>query len=74
VRRDRRRDRRHGAAPRRHRRRLGDGVRRAVPDCRLLVNNAGGAKGLEPVIEADEEDWRWMYETNVIGSLRVTRR
>lgn len=45
----------------------------AVPDCRLLVNNAGGAKGLEPVIEADEDDWRWMYETNVIGSLRVTQ-
>ena len=45
----------------------------AVPDCRLLVNNAGGAKGLEPVIEADEDDWRWMYETNVIGSLRVTK-
>ena len=32
----------------------------AVPDCRLLVNNAGGAKGMEPVIEADEDDWRWM--------------
>ncbi|HXV92589.1 MAG TPA: SDR family NAD(P)-dependent oxidoreductase, partial [Pseudonocardia sp.] len=45
----------------------------AVPDCRLLVNNAGGAKGLEPVAEADEDDWRWMYETNVIGTLRVTK-
>ncbi|MGI9003257.1 MAG: SDR family NAD(P)-dependent oxidoreductase [Pseudonocardia sp.] len=45
----------------------------AVPDCRLLVNNAGGAKGLEPVAEADEEAWRWMYETNVIGTLRVTK-
>src|SRR5689334_552305 len=32
----------------------------AVPECRLLVNNAGGAKGLEPVVEADVEDWRWM--------------
>jgi NADP-dependent 3-hydroxy acid dehydrogenase YdfG len=45
----------------------------AVPECRLLVNNAGGAKGLEPVAEADEDDWRWMYETNVIGTLRVTK-
>ncbi|QJY45242.1 SDR family NAD(P)-dependent oxidoreductase [Pseudonocardia broussonetiae] len=45
----------------------------AVPECRLLVNNAGGAKGLEPVAEADEEDWRWMFETNVIGTLRVTQ-
>jgi NADP-dependent 3-hydroxy acid dehydrogenase YdfG len=44
-----------------------------VPECRLLVNNAGGAKGLEPVAEADEEDWRWMYETNVIGTLRMTK-
>jgi NADP-dependent 3-hydroxy acid dehydrogenase YdfG len=39
----------------------------------VLVNNAGGAKGLEPVIEADLEHWRWMWETNVLGTLRVTR-
>jgi NADP-dependent 3-hydroxy acid dehydrogenase YdfG len=45
----------------------------AVPDCRLLVNNAGGAKGLEPVADADEDAWRWMFETNVIGTLRVTK-
>jgi NADP-dependent 3-hydroxy acid dehydrogenase YdfG len=45
----------------------------AVPECRLLVNNAGGAKGLEPVAEADEEAWRWMFETNVLGTLRVTK-
>ncbi|HEY4421364.1 MAG TPA: SDR family NAD(P)-dependent oxidoreductase, partial [Pseudonocardia sp.] len=45
----------------------------AIPVCRLLVNNAGGAKGLEPVAEADEEDWRWMFETNVLGTLRVTK-
>jgi NADP-dependent 3-hydroxy acid dehydrogenase YdfG len=45
----------------------------AVPQCRLLVNNAGGAKGLEPVAEADVDDWRWMFETNVLGTLRMTR-
>jgi NADP-dependent 3-hydroxy acid dehydrogenase YdfG len=45
----------------------------AVPDCRLLVNNAGGAKGLEPVAEADVEAWRWMFETNVLGTLRMTK-
>src|SRR5918998_2322029 len=45
----------------------------AVPTCRLLVNNAGGAKGLEPVAEADEEAWRWMFEANVMGTLRVTK-
>jgi NADP-dependent 3-hydroxy acid dehydrogenase YdfG len=45
----------------------------AVPECKVLVNNAGGAKGLEPVAEADEDSWRWMFETNVIGTLRVTK-
>jgi NADP-dependent 3-hydroxy acid dehydrogenase YdfG len=39
----------------------------------VLVNNAGGAKGLELVGDADLEHWRWMWETNVLGTLRVTR-
>lgn len=39
----------------------------------VLVNNAGGAWGLESVAEAVEEKWRWMYEVNVLGTLRVTR-
>jgi NADP-dependent 3-hydroxy acid dehydrogenase YdfG len=39
----------------------------------LLVNNAGGAKGLEGVGQARDEDWEWMYQTNVIGLMRVTR-
>ena len=39
----------------------------------LLVNNAGGAKGLEPVTDADLDDWRWMYETNVLGTVAVTK-
>lgn len=39
----------------------------------VLVNNAGGARGLAPVAEADLEHWRWMWETNVLGTLRVTR-
>jgi NADP-dependent 3-hydroxy acid dehydrogenase YdfG len=39
----------------------------------VLVNNAGGAKGLEPVADANLDDWRWMWETNVMGTLRVTR-
>ena len=39
----------------------------------VLVNNAGGANGLETVAEADLEHWRWMWETNVLGTLRVTR-
>ncbi|MFT4042119.1 MAG: SDR family NAD(P)-dependent oxidoreductase [Gordonia sp. (in: high G+C Gram-positive bacteria)] len=39
----------------------------------VLVNNAGGAKGLDPVSAADLDDWRWMWETNVLGTLRVTK-
>ncbi len=39
----------------------------------LLVNNAGGAIGREPVIEGDPEAWRHMYDVNVIGTLLVTR-
>ncbi|NLZ58117.1 MAG: SDR family oxidoreductase, partial [Corynebacterium sp.] len=39
----------------------------------LLVNNAGGAKGMDSIRDADLEDWQWMYETNVLGTLRVTR-
>ena len=39
----------------------------------VLVNNAGGALGLEPVAEADPAEWRTMYEVNVIGALLVTQ-
>ncbi|HEX3283061.1 MAG TPA: SDR family oxidoreductase [Mycobacterium sp.] len=39
----------------------------------VLVNNAGGARGLEPVLEADIEHWRWMWEANVLGTLLMTR-
>ncbi len=39
----------------------------------VLVNNAGGARGLDHVIDADLKDWRWMYETNVIGTVAVTK-
>jgi NADP-dependent 3-hydroxy acid dehydrogenase YdfG len=45
----------------------------ALPACDVLVNNAGGARGLTPVGESDDEQWRWMYETNVIGMMRVTK-
>ncbi|MEU4340319.1 SDR family NAD(P)-dependent oxidoreductase [Nocardia sp. NPDC023852] len=45
----------------------------AVERADVLVNNAGGAKGLATVAEADLDDWRWMWETNVLGTLRVTK-
>ncbi len=44
-----------------------------VPDCRVLVNNAGAPLGLEPIAQADEDKWRQMWETNVMGTLRMTR-
>jgi NADP-dependent 3-hydroxy acid dehydrogenase YdfG len=44
-----------------------------VEQCRLLVNNAGGALGLDPIASADEAKWRTMYESNVLGTLRMTR-
>jgi NADP-dependent 3-hydroxy acid dehydrogenase YdfG len=44
-----------------------------VGPCRVLVNNAGGAKGREAIADADEDAWRWMYEVNVLGTMRMTR-
>jgi NADP-dependent 3-hydroxy acid dehydrogenase YdfG len=44
-----------------------------VSRCDVLVNNAGGALGLDPLHEADEEKWRQMYEANVLGTMRMTR-
>ncbi len=43
------------------------------PRLDVLVNNAGGAMGATPVAEADTEQWRQMYEVNVIGMVQVTR-
>lgn len=45
----------------------------AVPRLHVLVNNAGGAKGTTSVMDADEDQWRWMWETNVLGTLRMVR-
>lgn len=39
----------------------------------VLVNNAGGAFGATPVSEASSDDWRRMYDVNVIGLMQVTR-
>jgi len=39
----------------------------------VLVNNAGGAVGADVVAAARAEDWRAMYEVNVIGLLQVTQ-
>ncbi len=39
----------------------------------VLVNNAGGALGLEPVASGRDEDWEAMLQTNVLGVLRMSR-
>ncbi len=44
-----------------------------VPEVTVLVNNAGLALGMDTVAESDPDDWRRMYEVNVIGALQVTR-
>lgn len=50
-----------------------DKLAKSLEHVDLLVNNAGGAKGLDPIAEANVEDWEWMYNTNVLGTLRVTK-
>ena len=37
----------------------------------VLVNNAGGALGVNRVEDGDLEQWQQMYATNVLGSVRV---
>jgi NADP-dependent 3-hydroxy acid dehydrogenase YdfG len=44
-----------------------------VSECTVLVNNAGGALGLDPIASADIGDWQRMYDVNVLGAVRVTR-
>ncbi len=39
----------------------------------VLINNAGGALGIDPVAEGKDADWETMFQTNVLGILRMTR-
>ncbi len=39
----------------------------------VLINNAGGAHGLDTVAEGRDADWEAMLQSNVLGVLRVTR-
>jgi NADP-dependent 3-hydroxy acid dehydrogenase YdfG len=50
-----------------------DALAEALPACGVLVNNAGGAFGLDPISDADETDWQRMYDVNVLGTMRMTR-
>ena len=44
-----------------------------VPRLNVLVNNAGGALGLDPIAESVDEQWRTMWEANVFGLMLMTR-
>ena len=45
----------------------------SITECAVLVNNAGGALGLDRIEGAEIGDWSRMYDTNVLGTLRVTK-
>jgi NADP-dependent 3-hydroxy acid dehydrogenase YdfG len=44
-----------------------------IPEVNVLINNAGGALGLDKFAESKDEDWQRMYDTNVMGLMRITR-
>ncbi|MFE4638331.1 SDR family NAD(P)-dependent oxidoreductase [Streptomyces sp. NPDC056773] len=50
-----------------------DALAASLDRCDVLINNAGGAIGADPVATGDPADWRTMYEVNVIGTLNVTQ-
>ena len=50
------------------------GLAEAVgPVLHVLVNNAGGAFGADTVESASSEQWKAMYDVNVLGILHVTQ-
>ena len=50
-----------------------DWVKTKTKRLEVLINNAGGAHGLETVGEGKDEDWETMMQVNVLGVLRMTR-
>jgi NADP-dependent 3-hydroxy acid dehydrogenase YdfG len=50
-----------------------DGFAASLESCAVLVNNAGGALGFDPVESAVDQQWQTMYEVNVLGLMRMTR-
>jgi len=49
------------------------GTRQSTAKLHVLLNNAGGAQGLDTVAEGKDHDWETMLQTNVLGVLRMTR-
>lgn len=50
-----------------------DWLKKLTPKLDVLVNNAGGAHGIDTVAEGKDEDWEAMIESNFLGLMRVTR-
>jgi NADP-dependent 3-hydroxy acid dehydrogenase YdfG len=48
-------------------------TRKLTQQLHILINNAGGAHGLDPVAKARDEDWEAMFQSNVLGVLRMCR-
>jgi 3-hydroxy acid dehydrogenase/malonic semialdehyde reductase len=48
-------------------------VKGITPKVDVLINNAGGAHGLEPIAQGKDEDWEAMFQSNVLGILRMIR-
>jgi NADP-dependent 3-hydroxy acid dehydrogenase YdfG len=44
-----------------------------LPELAAVVHSAGGALGFDEVADAEDSDWATMYETNVLGVMRVTK-
>ena len=44
-----------------------------TPKLDVLINNAGGAHGIDTVAEGKDEDWEAMLQVNVLGVARMTR-
>ncbi|MFF1383090.1 SDR family oxidoreductase [Arthrobacter sp. NPDC058288] len=38
-----------------------------------LINIAGGARGADRIADAKTEDWEWMFDVNVLGTMKLTR-
>ncbi|MET4003705.1 NADP-dependent 3-hydroxy acid dehydrogenase YdfG [Arthrobacter sp. UYCu511] len=44
-----------------------------APGVDTLINIAGGARGVDSVATSQVDDWEWMFQVNVLGTLKVTK-
>jgi NADP-dependent 3-hydroxy acid dehydrogenase YdfG len=50
-----------------------DALAGSLERCDVLICNAGGAMGADPIAEASPGDWQAMFEVNVLGTLHITQ-